>query len=167
MLTPLPILIPSPKRDANKVLHILFANQPGTYISWSLLLHSLVKKQTYLNISRRKMKQIVIPKKTTECIKIWHLSCISAVRHIKDRNIPRRKLISTLSVHPEVGWAMKGGPKMKNKIHVKFTMMKLPTKKLASLSKAYNWGQAIKLFGSQCWGTRTPATPCTLQTSWK
>lgn len=89
------------------------------------------------------MEQIIIPKKATECIKIWHLSCISAVRHIRDRNTPRRKLISTLSVHPEMsvseaGWAMKGGPNVKNEIHVKFTMMKLPAKKLASPSKAYN-----------------------------
>lgn len=38
----------------------------------------------------------------------------------------------------EAGWAMKGGPNMKNKIHVKFTMMKLPAKKLASPPKAYN-----------------------------
>lgn len=173
MLTPLPILIiPSPKRDANKVLHVLFANQPGTCISWSPLLHSLVKKQTYLNISRRKMEQIVIPKKTTECIKIWHLSCISAVRHIRDRNTPRRKLISTLSVHlemsvSEAGWAMKGGPNMKSEIHVKFSITKLPAEKLAPPAKAYNWGQASKLFGSQCWGTRTPAAPCTLQTSWR
>lgn len=173
MLTPLPILIrPSPKSDANKVLHILFANQPGTYISWSPLFHSLVKKQTYLNLSRRKMEQTVIPKKTTECIEIWHFSCISAVRHIRERNTPRRKLISTLSVHPEMsvseaGQAMKGGPNMKNEIHVKFTMMKLPAKKLASPSKACNWEQAIQLFSSQCWGTHTPAAPCTLQTSWR
>lgn len=89
------------------------------------------------------MEQIIIPKKTTECIEIWHFSCISAVRHIRDRNTPRRKLISTLSVHPEMsvseaGWAMKEGPNMKNEIHVKFTIMKLPAKKLASPSKACN-----------------------------
>lgn len=119
MLTPLPILIiPSQKGYSNKVLQLLFANQPGTYISWSPLFHSLVKKQTHLNISKRKMEQIAIPKKTTGGIKIWHFSCISAVRHIRDRNTSRRKLISTLNVHPEMsvseaGWAMKGGPKIK------------------------------------------------------
>lgn len=144
MLTPLPILIiPSPKRDANKVLHVLFC-QPARHMYFMIsLFHSLVKKQTYLNISRRKMEQIVIPKKTTECINIWHLSCISAVRHIRDRNTPRRKLISTLSVHSEMsvseaGWAIKGGSNMKSDIHVKFTMTKLPAEKLASPAKACN-----------------------------